>query len=106
MDKNAFLVYYSRGFDGPGRGSIEAESEQEALQKAQFGARNEAWIAVDDFRSEVTFLLSNGIKEDEDLSELREAARRANAAFAAYLDLAPAADVAAAMKLAETSDGS
>ena len=27
LDQNAFLVYYTKGFDGPGRPSIEAEDE-------------------------------------------------------------------------------
>lgn len=96
MDKNAFLVYYTKGFDGPDRPSIETESEQEALQKAQYGARNDAWLAVDDFRGLLQYLVSSSTYDDMDISEMRESARKANAAFASYLALAPADDVAAA----------
>ena len=90
---------------------VEAESAGEALQKAQYGARNDAWIAVDDARQEVQFLRAHPparphmhtlaparatlrslcLQADADeYSELRDALRRARAAFDSYLALAPA----------------
>ena len=126
LDQNAFLVYYTRGFDGAGRPSIEAESAGEALQKAQYGARNDAWIAVDDARQEVQFLRAHPparphtmhtlappratlrslcLQADADeYSELRDALRRARAAFDSYLALAPAEQVSAARE-AEGREG-
>ena len=60
-DGNAFLVYYTQGFDGPGRPSIEQDSAQQVTQKAQFGLRNDAWVAVDAARSEVQYLRSQSL---------------------------------------------
>ena len=48
MDQNAFLVYYTKGFDGPNRPSIETEDDVEKKEKEQFGSRNDAWIAIDE----------------------------------------------------------
>mmetsp|Transcript_22850 Transcript_22850/g.32219 ORF Transcript_22850/g.32219 Transcript_22850/m.32219 type:complete len:223 (-) Transcript_22850:128-796(-) len=45
MDQNAFLVYYTKGFDGPGRPSIE--SGEDPKQIFQYGARNDVWVAYD-----------------------------------------------------------
>ena len=67
LDKNAFLVYYTKGFDGPGRESIEKESPQEALQKMQYGYRNDAWIRLDDARAELDYLLDAKEKPSRDL---------------------------------------
>ena len=44
LDQNAFLVYYSQGFDGPGRPKMEQDIVNEK-QTLQYGARNEAWVA-------------------------------------------------------------
>lgn len=57
LDKNAFLVYYTKGFDGPGRENIETESPAELLQKGQYGYRNDAFIAYDDLIGELDYLL-------------------------------------------------
>jgi hypothetical protein len=51
LDQNAFLVYYTKGYDGPGRESMEKDPVNER-QTLQFGARNEAWICWDDFLAE------------------------------------------------------
>jgi len=100
LDKNAFLVYYTKGFDGVGRDSIETESSAEKKQKEQYGARNEAWLGVDDARSEIAFLFKNPTDDDNELNELREALKRADKAFSSYLSLAPAEQVTAAKKMA------
>ena len=67
LDKNAFVVYYTRGFDGPGRGSIEESSPAEELQKEQYYQRNEAWLALDDARSEADYLLERPAEARRDL---------------------------------------
>ena len=41
-DQNAFLVYYTGGFDGAGRPSIENDTPSEERQRQQYGLRNEA----------------------------------------------------------------
>lgn len=80
LDSNAFLVYYTDGFDGVGRPKIEEDvGKRETLQ---FGARNDAWVAVDDARAEVDY-------SECDLEELGIMLRTAIAAFDAYLALAP-----------------
>lgn len=88
LDKNAFLVYYTGGFDGPGRGSIEAETAGEARQKAQYGARNDAWVAVDEARAEAAYL-AGPQGRGEGRGDLRAAVAAAQRALDAYLALAP-----------------
>mmetsp|Transcript_33934 Transcript_33934/g.44769 ORF Transcript_33934/g.44769 Transcript_33934/m.44769 type:complete len:261 (+) Transcript_33934:89-871(+) len=86
LDKNAFVVYYTKGFDGPGRESIETNNESEAKQIAQYGFRNDAWVAIDDARSELDYLLEN---PDDDRKDLLIAIKKANKAVSEYLKLAP-----------------
>ncbi|EJK47781.1 hypothetical protein THAOC_33481 [Thalassiosira oceanica] len=93
LDSNAFLVYYSRGFDGANRPAIEGEGEDvvNKLQTMQYGARNEAWNSVDELLSELRF----GSKGDanskrEDVVGLLE---QATTAFDSYLSLAPPSDL-------------
>jgi len=110
LDKNAFLVYYTQGFDGPGRPSIEQDDPATAKEKAQFGARNDAWVAVDEVRcictptpisclvapfitplfpaqarSEVQYLQEN--TADTDTRDLTKALAAAEKAFADYVAL-------------------
>lgn len=96
LDKNAFVVYYSKGFDGPGRTNIEDDDDQTILQKRQYGARNDAWFAVDDAKSEVSYLLTH---EDDDRSDLVKAMQKAHTAFEEYLSLAPKEQVVGARLL-------
>lgn len=84
LDQNAFLVYYTKGFDGPGRASIEADMNERQTQ--QFGFRNEAWIAWENFLSETAFI------KDED----NDCIAHLNATIQAidsYIMLAPVDDV-------------
>lgn len=55
------------------------------MQMKQFGFRNDAWIAVDEARAEVAYLLSEG---SSDTSDLSKALVSADKAFADYLALA------------------
>jgi hypothetical protein len=90
LDKNAFLVYYSGGFDGPNRASIESEDPKELLQKAQYGFRNDAWVALDEARSEIEYLADQGGGPGTgttDLRDLRKALAQLTEAFKQYLAL-------------------
>ena len=62
VDQNAFLVYYSKGFDGPGRPSIE--SDLPVKQTLQYGARNDAWVAYNDFLVEFKYQQQNTAEEN------------------------------------------
>ena len=93
LDQNAFLVYYSGGFDGPNRPNIETESDIEKREKLQYGYRNDAWIAIDDARAEVDYLLENHSNDIKDLNNLLTSA---NNAFENYLQLSLPSDVEAA----------
>jgi len=84
LDKNAFVVYYTAGFDGPGRQSIETLTPSETKQKDQYYYRNEAWIAIEDARSEAAFILANPIESRADLDV---ALQKALASVSAYIDL-------------------
>ena len=86
LDKNAFLVYYTQGFDGPGRPSIE--SDVPIKQSNQYGARNEAWVAWQECLDEYAYRQKG--EEDVDmltpLSKVLQALDR-------YLSQAPPQDV-------------
>ena len=91
LDQNAFLVYYSKGFDGPGRANIEDDVEN-GIQTLQYGFRNEAWTAMDEVFTELEF----GAKVDGDdvyKDELDELIGKALKAFDSYLSCAPESDV-------------
>ena len=89
LDQNAFLVYYTKGFDGPGRGNIEDDINERQTQ--QFGLRNEAWIAWENFLTELKYIDD----KDNDCAKYLASAVRS---LDAYLDLAPKADLEAAYK--------
>lgn len=93
LDQNAFLVYYTKGFDGPNRPSIESENEQESKEKEQYGCRNDAWISIDDARAEVSYLIQNN---SNDIKDLKTLLLNANNSFDQYLQTAPVDDIQAA----------
>ena len=101
LDKNAFVVYYTQGFDGANRPSIETESDSELKQKVQFGARNDAWLGFDDARAEAAYLQTHPPAPGDagELKELRAALLRTKAALADYEAQAPPEQVAAARQL-------
>ena len=105
MDQNAFLVYYTRGFDGPGRARMEDGADAPTRQSRQFGYRNDAWAAVDDARAEAEYLLAEGARgasaaRPAASDDLRAALGAAQAALRSYVELAPAADRDAALAAA------
>lgn len=89
MDQNAFLVYYTKGFDGPNRPSME--SGDVPKQTLQYGSRNDAWVAVNDLVEELMFAKKSG--DGSSVEDLLIPLDRAIVAFAQYLSLAPKPDV-------------
>jgi len=92
MDSNAFLVYYTSGFDGPGRPAMVSD---ESVVSMQNGYRNDAWTAVLCAREEAQYLIGANSGAD-DTADLAAALRAASRAVDAYVKLAPAAVVEAA----------
>lgn len=88
MDQNAFLVYYTKGFDGPNRPPMETINDAVPRQSLQYGLRNDAWAAMDDVFAEISFYLPSSSSD-----VILEPLDRAIAAFEAYFSYAPAADV-------------
>ena len=80
---------YTKGFDGPGRPNIEDDTEN-SIQTLQYGARNDAWAALDDLFVELEY---GQRSSDSDAAELAALAQRVVLALDAYLSLAPVADV-------------
>ena len=100
LDQNAFLVYYTNGYDGPGRDSLEKDPVNER-QTLQFGARNEAWIGWDDFLAEWGYYSSTSLSSknnedtDESFSELMKYLSNTLDAVDRYLRLSPPQDLEA-----------
>ena len=94
LDQNGFLVYYTNGFDGPNRSKIDSDDRDPTSdvykQEAQYGARNDAWVAIDDARSELDYLLTGEDKNVIDISDLRASLDKAAEALQRYLSFAPA----------------
>lgn len=88
MDKNAFLVYYTEGYDGVGRDSIE--SGEIPRQTLQYGARNECWNAFEELIVEVKFAIKDGSSSRDDILGLLT---KTIVAFDSYLSIAPKSDV-------------
>jgi hypothetical protein len=86
LDKNAFLVYYTKGFDGFNRDSIETDDENMSRQKTQYGYRNDAWVGVDDFKAELDYLIEQKAKESS--PDLLQSLEDAIKAFEDYVSLA------------------
>lgn len=88
MDQNAFLVYYTKGFDGLDRDSIE--SGEMPRQTLQYGARNECWNAFDDFMTEVNFGIKDGSSSK---SDILDPLNKTISSFDRYLSIAPQGDL-------------
>mmetsp|Transcript_17105 Transcript_17105/g.39487 ORF Transcript_17105/g.39487 Transcript_17105/m.39487 type:complete len:306 (+) Transcript_17105:32-949(+) len=104
LDQNAFLVYYTKGFDGPGRESLEKDPVNER-QTLQFGARNEAWIGWEEFLAEWEYYASlsgrsNGNAEvDDSFLDMIKYLSNAIQAVDRYLKLSPAQDLDAVQQM-------
>ncbi|KAL3769118.1 hypothetical protein ACHAW5_008937 [Stephanodiscus triporus] len=95
LDQNAFLVYYTKGFDGPGRPGIE-EEDTNSIQTLQYGFRNDAWAAMDDLFVEVEFYRDKSKGNDVSLegkAELIDLIDKVLTSVDSYLRLAPIADL-------------
>ena len=62
---------------------------EESLQKAQYGYRNDAWVALDECMSELDYLLGQG-DGLEDRKDLKEALMALTRALEGYVGLASA----------------
>ena len=102
VDQNAFLVYYSKGFDGPGRANIE--NDLPVKQTLQYGARNDAWVAMDDFLVELNYAakqvenMSSSSSGSYDKEDLLQPLKKVIQSIDNYLNLAPEEDLKDAMK--------
>lgn len=93
LDQNAFLVYYTKGYDGPGRPNIEEDDGGDSgLQTMQYGARNDAWAAMDELFVELEFGKRVKGEYDGSKGELVQLFDKVSVALDAYLSLAPASD--------------
>ncbi|KAL7539236.1 hypothetical protein ACHAXR_009122 [Thalassiosira sp. AJA248-18] len=94
LDQNAFLVYYTKGFDGPGRPGIEDDATNN-LQTLQYGSRNDAWTATDELFFELEF--GQKLKGDDSAlsseGELVALFDKVLTTLDSYLFLSPLADV-------------
>jgi hypothetical protein len=98
VEQNAFLVYYSKGFDGPNRPNIE--SDLPVKQTLQLGARNDAWVAWDDFLAELDFARSNPASSDQ--GDLLKRLSRTIGAVEEYLRQSPLDDLAEANEISKS----
>lgn len=99
VDQNAFLVYYTKGFDGPGRPSIE--SDLPIKQTLQYGARNDAWVAYNDFLAEYNYQQQNTLEVNaEDLVLPLKVMMKA---LDQYLSQTPSQQIASALQTVEVS---
>lgn len=77
-DQNAFIVYYSRGFDGSNRPRLGSREEEVAdpqlvRQSNQFAYRNQAWLGVDDAIATLLYIQrSTQTGSDEDGGDMEE----------------------------------
>lgn len=98
MNQNAFLVYYTQGYDGPNRPSIETDSDQEALQKRQYGARNDAWVSWDNTLAAAEDpILQKSQDPNEIAIEVITPLTNSFNAIHAYLNEAPSSDLEQAL---------
>lgn len=94
VDQNAFLVYYTKGFDGPGRPSIE--SDLPVKQTLQYGARNDAWVAYNDFLIEFQYQQENAAEANE--KELALPLKNMVEALDQYMRQTSSQDIATALQ--------
>jgi hypothetical protein len=96
MDQNAFLVYYTKGYDGRGRPGLE-EDDTNSIQTLQYGYRNDTWDGMENLFVELEFYGSKS-KNDNDVTltskgELIDLIDKVLISLQAYLQLSPIADL-------------
>lgn len=96
LDQNAFLVYYTNGFDGFGRPSIEEESSV-PKQTIQYGLRNESWSAFDDFTAEYLYAKKSSFVDDDARDSMLVPINKCLESINSYLDKAPKQDLDSAI---------
>lgn len=96
MDQNAFLVYYTKGFDGPNRPPMESSADPVPLQSIQYGLRNDAWANYDELLSELSFFSPSD--SSSTIEDILKPLNNCIASFEAYLSYSSAADVADARR--------
>ena len=112
LDKNAFLVYYTQGFDGVNRESIESDSDGSmAKMTMQYGYRNDAWVAMNDAISELKYIqetlqsMSNSDSDgtyniiEESKTDLIKALKSTSLSIQQYISLVPSEQLAEAKSL-------
>lgn len=95
MDKNAFLVYYTKGYDGPNRPGLE-EDDTNSIQTVQYGYRNDVWEGMENLFVELEFYKSKSNDNDATLNskgELINFIDKVLMSMHSYLQLSPAADL-------------
>jgi hypothetical protein len=102
MDQNAFLVYYTKGYDGRGRPGLE-EDDTNSIQTLQYGYRNDTWDGMENLFVELEFYSSKS-KNDSDVTlnskgELIDLFDKVLISLQAYLQLSPVADLDEARRL-------
>lgn len=85
MDSNAFLVYYTKGFDGPNRESIEKDIPRQTLQ---YGARNDVWNEFEELMVELKFADSSS-----SVNDIMVPLKQMIGSLNTYLSYAPKEDV-------------
>jgi hypothetical protein len=103
LDQNAFLVYYTKGYDGPGRPPLEAggtiENERQTMQ---YGLRNDVWSTYENFIIEYEYCCNR--KDDDDgeedgsFADMMKYLSDTIDGIDEYLKLAPSEDVIEATK--------
>jgi len=87
-NNNAFLVYYTGGFDGPGRPNIEVATTTELVQQKRNGFRNDAWFFFDEAKAELEFLRQQGYGGNSVSKDAVLSLDKAAEALSSYISLA------------------
>jgi hypothetical protein len=94
MDANAFLIYYTNGYDGPNRESIEKQqlgddNNSMPKQTLQYGARNDIWTSFEELLVEIQFADDSSTTTNDILGPLVKVIQTLDV----YLSYAPKEDV-------------
>lgn len=90
LNNNAFLIYYTKGYDGRNRPNIETCDNSMMLQTIQYGLRNDIWIKWDELINELQYQISDN---DTNVQELITLLQQTIQILNQYLDQTPIDDV-------------